>query len=41
MVKANFGGLMEKNIMGILTKINVMEWASLDGRMVENMKDSG
>ena len=41
MAKDNYGGLMERNILVISTKINAMVWASSDGKMEENTKVSG
>jgi hypothetical protein len=41
MAKAIFGGLMEKNILVISSKISVTVMESLSGRMVVNMKVSG
>ena len=39
--KVTYNGLMEKNTKENFKKIKDMEMESLDGRMEENMRDSG
>ena len=41
MARGNFGGQMVKSIQGSLKKIKEMDRESLDGKMAENMKESG